>query len=128
MQDATAIRRIESRYAALSSVMDERLRRQWAAAEAKAYGWGGVRAVSRATGLSPNTISKGLAELEARAADPTAPRPSRLRRPGAGRKRATDADPELAAALERLVDPVTRGDPQSPLRWTCKSTTRLRAS
>ena len=125
MQDATAIRRIESRYAALSSVMDERMRRQWAAAEAKAYGWGGVRAVSRATGLSPNTISKGLAELEARAADPTAPRPSRLRRPGGGRKRATDADPELAAALERLVDPVTRGDPQSPLRWTCKSTTRL---
>jgi Rhodopirellula transposase DDE domain len=125
MQDAATIQRIESRYADLSSVMDERMRRQWAAAEAKSYGWGGVRAVSRATGLSPNTISKGLAELESRAADPTAPRPSRLRQPGAGRKRATDADPELASALELLVDPVTRGDPQSPLRWTCKSTTQL---
>jgi hypothetical protein len=125
MQDAATIQRIESRYADLSSVMDERLRRQWAAAEAKSYGWGGVRAVSRATGLSPNTISKGLTELESRAADPKAPRPSRLRQPGAGRKRATDADPELAAALELLVDPVTRGDPQSPLRWTCKSTTQL---
>ena len=125
MQDAATIQRIESRYADLSSVMDERMRRQWAAAEAKSYGWGGVRAVSRATGLSPNTISKGLAELESRAADPTVPRPSRLRQSGAGRKRATDADPELAAALELLVDPVTRGDPQSPLRWTCKSTTQL---
>jgi hypothetical protein len=125
MQDAATIQRIESRYADLSSVMDERMRRQWAAAEAKSYGWGGVRAVSRATGLSPNTISKGLTELESRAADPTVPQPSRLRQRGAGRKRATDADPELASALELLVDPVTRGDPQSPLRWTCKSTTQL---
>ena len=125
MQDAATIQRIESRYTNLCSVMDERMRRQWAAAEAKSYGWGGVRAVSRATGLSPNTISKGLTELESRAANPTVPRPSRLRQPGAGRKRATDADPELASALELLVDPVTRGDPQSPLRWTCKSTTQL---
>ena len=68
MQDAMAIHRIELRYGALVAVMDERLRRQWAAAEAQAYGWGGVRAVSRATGLSPNTVAKGLAELEARAA------------------------------------------------------------
>jgi hypothetical protein len=66
-----------------------------------------------------------LVELEAREANPSVARESRLRKPGAGRKRATDADPGLAAALQRLVDPVTRGDPQSPLRWTCKSTTRL---
>ena len=125
MQDAAAIRGIESRYATLSSLMDERVRRQWAAAEAKSYGWGGVRAVSCATGLSRNTIAKGLAELAARESNPTAPRPNRLRGTGAGRKRVTDADPQLAAALERLVDPVTRGDPQSPLRWTCKSTTQL---
>lgn len=125
MQDPTSLRGIESRYAALAALMDERMRRQWAAAEAKSYGWGGVRAVSRATGLSPNTITKGLSELEAHRADPAAPRPSRLRRPGAGRKSATDADPGLAAALERLVDPVTRGDPESPLRWTCKSTGQL---
>jgi transposase len=101
------------------------MRRQWAAAEARAYGWGGVRAVSQATGMSPTTIARGRAELEEREADPTVSLPTRLRKPGGGRKRATDADPKLAAALERLVDPVTRGDPQSPLRWTCKSTTQL---
>ena len=125
MQVAATIQRIESRYAALASLMDERMRRRWAAAEAKSYGWGGIRAVSRATGMAPNTITKGLAELETREIDPEAPCETRLRKPGAGRKCATDADPELAAALERLVDPVTRGDPQSPLRWTCKSTTQL---
>ena len=125
MQDAAAIQGIESRYAAMVSLMDERTRRQWAAAEARSYGWGGVRAVSRATGMSPNTITRGLAELEAREADPEAPIGSRLRKAGAGRRRATQADPELAAALEQLVDPVTRGDPMSPLRWTCKSTAQL---
>ena len=125
MQDATAIRGIASRYAALSMLMDERMRRQWAAAEARSYGWGGIRAVSRATGLSPNTIAKGLAELESHEADPSVARSGRLRKSGAGRKRATDADPGLAAALERLVDPVTRGDPRSPLRWTCTSTAQL---
>jgi len=125
MQDAAAIQGIESRYAALVSLMDERTRRQWAAAEARSYGWGGVRAVSRAIGMSPNTIAEGLAELEAREADPEAPIKPRVRNPGAGRKRATETDPELAASLEQLVDPVTRGDPMSALRWTCKSTTQL---
>jgi hypothetical protein len=125
MQDAAVVQRIESRYAALAPLMDERMRRQWAAAEARVCGWGGVRAVSRATGMSPNTIGKGRAELEEREADPTISLPTRLRKPGGGRKRATDADPKLAAALERLVEPATRGDPQSPLRWTCKSTTQL---
>jgi len=125
MQDAAAIRRIESRYAALAPLMDERMRRQWAAAEAGSYGWGGLRAVSRATGISPTTIAVGRMELGAREADPTAPRESRLRKPGGGRKRLTAVDPELTASLERLVDPMTRGDPQSPLRWTCKSTTQL---
>jgi len=107
------------------SLMDERTRRQWAAAEARSYGWGGIRAVSRATGICSNTIKKGLAELEAREADPESPIGSRLRKAGAGRRRATEADPELATALEQLVDPVTRGDPMSPLRWTCKSTAQL---
>src|SRR6516225_4691753 len=125
MQDATAIERIGSVFAAVAPLMDERMRRQWAAAEANAYGWGGVRAVSVAIGMSPNTIRKGVAELAVRVAAPNAPIENRLRRKGAGRKRSTDRDPELCAALERLVDPVTRGDPQSPLRWTCKSTTRL---
>jgi hypothetical protein len=125
MQDAAAIQRIESRYIALASLMDERIRRQWAAAEARSYGCGGLRAVSRATGISPTTIAVGRTELEARETDPKAPRESRLRKPGGGRKRLTAVDPELAAILERLVDPMTRGDPQSPLRWTCKSTTQL---
>ena len=78
MQDATVIQGIASRYASLSTLMDERMRRQWAAAEARSYGWGGIRAVSRATGLSPNTISKGLVELETHEANPSAPRSGRL--------------------------------------------------
>jgi transposase len=105
--------------------MDERMSRQWAAAEAAAYGWGGVRAVSEATGISPHTIRRGAAELAERAAAPDSPVSTRIRRPGGGRKACTESDAELAAALESLVDPVTRGDPMSPLRWTCKSTTRL---
>ena len=125
VQDANAIKKIEFRYATLGGMMDERLRRQWAAAEARSYGWGGVRAVSRATGMSPNTIVRGLSELEFMEAHPEASRSERLRSPGGGRKRAIEVDPHLAATLERLVDPVTRGDPESPLRWTCKSTTQL---
>jgi hypothetical protein len=125
MQDKATIEQIESKYSALASVMDERMRRQWAGAEAEAYGWGGVRAVSRATGLSPNTIRKGMAELEARRLEPTTPIDKRVRRAGGGRKRSTEADPGLWGALERLVAPSTRGDPESPLRWTSKSTARL---
>ena len=92
--------------------------------EPKSYGWGGRCAVSRATGISPNTISKGLLEL-ARPSKRVATKRLPLRKPGGGRKRATVADPELASALERLVEPATRGDPESGLRWTCKSTTHL---
>jgi Rhodopirellula transposase DDE domain len=125
MQDAIVIQGIEARYAALAPLLDERMRRQWAAAETQAYGWGGVRAVSRAIGMSPNTIVKGLAELAARRDDPGAPLEARLRAEGGGRLRATDADPEPAEVLERLVNPATRGDPMSPLRWTCKSTYQL---
>ena len=125
MQDAAAIEGIESRYAALALLMDERMRRQWAAAEARSYGWGGRRAVSQATGMSPNTIAKGLPNWMREALRRMSPLPERLREPGAGRKRVVDVDPELPAALERLVDPETRGDPMSPLRWTCKSTTQL---
>lgn len=125
MWDAAAREGIQLRYAALSPLMDERMRRQWAAAEAQSYGWGGVRFVCAAIGMSHNTLRKGQRELATRGRQPGAPIPTRLRQPGAGRKRATEADPDLAAALERLVDPATRGDPQSPLKWTCKSTTQL---
>jgi len=105
--------------------MDERMRRRWAAAEAGAYGWGGVRAVSRATGLSANTLRKGSVELSSPERDGEAVLGPRLHCAGGGRKRRTETDPELLESLERLVDPVTRGDPDSPLRWTCKSTTHL---
>ena len=125
MQDEATLRAIESKYQSLSMLMDERMRRQWAAAESRAYGWGGVRAVSSAIGMSPNTIRKAVAELEVRDKNPDAPVESRLRRKGAGRKRSTDTDPELLHALESLVEPTTRGDPESALRWTCKSTTLL---
>jgi hypothetical protein len=125
MQDEAVLRAIESKYRSLSVLMDERMRRQWAAAESRAYGWGGVRAVSTVTGMSPNTIRKGLTELAVRDENPDAPVEPALRRAGAGRKRRTEADPELLDALGSLVEPTTRGDPESALRWTCKSTTLL---
>jgi hypothetical protein len=125
MQDAIAIHLIETKYRSLLPMMDERMRRHWAASEARAYGWGGVAAVAHATGLSPTTIRKGQAELAVSAAQPGEWKASRLRRPGAGRKPKTEEDPELVQMLEKLVDPLTRGDPQSPLRWTCKSTRSL---
>ena len=104
--------------------MDERMRRLWAGAEAEAIGWGGVVAVSRATGMAISTVRKGRDEVRAGA------RPSdvvQVRRKGGGRPRITVQHPELWPSLERLVDPVTRGDPESPLRWTCKSTQALAA-
>jgi hypothetical protein len=125
MQDAAAIEGIASRFHDLSPLMDERMQRQWAASEALAYGWGGIQAVSRATGMSPTTIRRGSVELRARRASPRGVDPGRVRRPGGGRKRRVDADPGLMRALEALVDPATRGDPESPLRWTCKSTRTL---
>ena len=125
MQDAAAIGRIQQKYAALDPVMDERLRRQWAATEANALGWGGVSLVARATGLARNTIAHGVRDLVERAKTPRAPVPALLRKAGAGRRRLTQTDPTLLPALDALVDPVTRGHPESPLRWTCKSTRQL---
>lgn len=125
MQRADLIRQIELKFAVLNPVFDERVRRQWAAAEALAYGWGGETAVKEATGLSYDTIRKGMEELGQREVDPDAPLEKRVRSEGGGRRRRDEEDGELVPALERLVDPATRGDPQSPLRWTCKSTRRL---
>jgi transposase len=105
--------------------MDERMRRQWAATQEQTYGWGGLSAVSDATGMSRNTIRRGVQELEVRKKKPEAAVESRLRRKGGGRKCLTESDPGLLEALEVLVEPMSRGDPQSPLRWTCKSTARL---
>jgi len=95
MQDAATVQRIAVKFGALGPLMDERMRRQWAAAEAASYGWGGIRAVSQATGLSPTTIRKGRVELRARTERRGEPVATRLRRAGGGRKRKTDSDPEL---------------------------------
>jgi hypothetical protein len=102
------------------------MRRLVAAAESEAIGCGGVSAVARATGVSRRAITEGVKELsQRRAVRKVAPSESRIRRRGAGRKRAIDKDLSLLEDLDRLVDPVTRGDPESPLRWTCKSVRRL---
>jgi hypothetical protein len=124
VQDTKFIAKVRRKYRALSVEMDERSRRQWAAAEARELGWGGVTAVAQATGLSRTTITAGQRELELPAKQ-RAVEGLRVRRPGGGRKALTETDPGLLSALEALIEPVTRGDPQSPLRWTCKSTRRL---
>src|SRR5689334_15947319 len=119
---------IAEKFAALEPVLDERARRLWAAAEARAIGRGGISRVSEATGLSRITIRSGLSELNT--PDPPLGRGApagRTRRHGGGRKPLTEHDPRLLRALEVLVDPVTRGDPMSPLRWTCKSAAKLAA-
>ncbi len=125
MQDASVVEGIRRKFEALRPVMNERARRLWAAAEAREWGWGGVSAVANATGLSRTTITAGLRELHADTPANESKSPARVRRTGGGRKRLTETDPGLLAALESLVEPTTRGDPESPLRWTCKSTRRL---
>jgi len=97
--------------------LDERTRRLTAASEAKVLGRGGVSLVSRACGLSRKAIHKGIREIEAGLTWP-----GRIRRPGGGRKPITQSDPELVHRLEAIIEETTRGDPESPLRWTCKST------
>lgn len=109
-------------FESLAGVLDERTRRLVAAAEASAIGFGGVSIVARASGLSRGTVIRGMAELKSA---PKLPRTQRIRRAGAGRKRTANRDATLKRDLETLVEPVTRGDPESPLRWTCKSVRQL---
>jgi hypothetical protein len=115
---------IGDRFNLLAWTLDERLRWIVCAAEARVLGHGGVTAVSQATGVSRWAIHAGLKELEERPAE-REPSDRRIRRPGAGRKKVTDRDPTLMSDLESLVEPVTWGDPESPLRWTTKSLRRL---
>src|SRR5512144_1889013 len=124
MQDTQTIARIRRKYQLLVPEMDERRRRQWAAVEARELGWGGISLVAQATGLSRPTITVGLRELDRPIAQRAA-EAARIRRRGGGRPPLTKTDPGLLAALESLLEPSTRGDPMSPLRWTCKSTRRL---
>jgi len=118
MVDETVIQR---KYVAIRDSLNERSRRLWAAAEAREAGRGGFAAVVRATGMSPRTLARGLRELQSPPVLPT----GRIRRAGGGRKPTRVLEPGLVEALDRLVEPSTRGDPESPLRWTCKATRRL---
>jgi len=118
MEDATGVRQ---RFRLLTTTLDEKSRRLVVAAECKAWGRGGVSAVSKATGVSRQVIRQGMRELGEPAREPA----GRIRRPGGGRKKASQKDPTLVADLEKLVDPTTRGDPESCLRWTCKSVRNL---
>ena len=115
---------IRRRFIRVKGLLNERQRRLWAAAEAEGSGYGGVSAVARATGVSRRAIHAALKELKA------GERPrqhGRIRRAGAGRKSLSETQPKLKPALDALVEPTSRGDPQSPLRWTCRSVRRLAA-
>ena len=114
---------IRARFVALKPHLDERSRRVLAAAEAKAAGYGGIAAVWRATGIAPSTIGRALREL----ADGSGPPLGLVRHSGGGRKPLVETDMGLLDALLALVEPTTRGDPESALRWTCKSLRRLEA-
>jgi hypothetical protein len=112
---------IETKFKDISFCLNERSRRIWAAAEAKNYGWGGISMVSRATKIDQKTIKSGIFEIE----DGNKLKGDCIRRPGGGRKKITVSNPNIIEELEALVAPTTRGDPESPLRWTSKSTYKL---
>ena len=114
---------VNEKFNALLPILDEKSRRLWAAAEAKSLGRGGISAVSKATGLSRTTIHQGLKEIEPSNAAKLASK--RIRAKGGGRKPVTRVNPTILHDLEGMVEPTTRGDPESPLRWTCKSTRQL---
>ena len=118
-------RDIQRRFRSLVPFLDERMRRLVAASESKVIGYGGVSVVARATGVSRRAISEGMKELSEPQTRKVRLDEARIRRRGAGRKRTVEKDSTLLEDLDRLVDPVTRGDPESPLRWTCKSVRRL---
>lgn len=113
---------IKCRYDYINRFLNEKSRRLFLASEAKTIGWGGIEKVSRATGVSSDTISKGCKELEN---EPEIIESGKIRKPGGGRKKLVDTDATLLSDLDNLIEPTTRGDPESPLRWTCKSTRKL---
>ncbi len=117
------LQELELKFASVWALLDERGRRLMAANEAQFLGYGGVSLVSRACGLSRKAIAKGIGEIRAGIVLPA----GRVRRMGAGRKKVTERDPGLAGALDRLIEPEVRGDPESQLRWTCTSTRTLAA-
>lgn len=118
---------VQMKYDELGSMMDERLKRHWAACEALALGYGGVAAVSQATGLSRTTIRRGIAEIEGEMPSLAEEIANRVRRPGGGRRPLAATDATLHRDLAAMLSDSTRGDPMSPLLWTCKSTRTLAA-
>jgi transposase len=118
MPEAHVIEWIRQKFLAIAPDLDERGRRRWAAIEGRSLGWGGIAAVATATGMSDRTIRTGIQELDVT----VSLSPDRQRRAGAGRKLLEHEQPKLVEALERMLESSSRGDPQSPLRWTCKST------
>jgi transposase len=120
MSNSEVVEWIRNKYLSLITDLDEKGRRRWAATEARSLGWGGITAVAKATGISDRTIRNGIEELE------TSTLPlGRQRKNGGGRHSLEEEWPELLVILDSLLDPITRGDPMSPLRWTCKSTRTL---
>ncbi len=124
MISTTTVEALKRKFNRVAPELDERGRRCWAASEALELGHGGVRAVAQAIGLGERTVRRGCAELR-QGTEPAEPSERRVRRRGGGRKSHQGQDAELIKALEALVEPSTRGDPMSPLRWTCKSTRKL---
>ena len=121
MPDATIVNGIRRKYNTLVGDLDERGRRRWAATEAESIGYGGITAVAQATGMSDRTIRNGIKEIRTE----RTVSPGRQRKVGGGRKSLEATQPNLVNAVEALVEPTERGDPESPLRWTCKSLTNL---
>lgn len=118
---------VQMKYDKLGSMMDERLKRHWAACEALALGYGGISAVAQATGLSRSTIRRGIVEVQQEMPQLAQEIGDRIRRPGGGRRPLVETDTALQGDLETLLADSTRGDPMSPLLWTCKSTRVLAA-
>lgn len=129
MTSMELVKQIAEKFKVLNALFDERHRRLWAATEAKAIGFGGLKIVHEATGLAKNTIRAGLEEIKPKRGRPSKKSPlaspEKVRKEGGGRKTLEEKQPGLEAALDALIAPETRGDPESPLRWTTKSTRNL---
>ena len=115
------LKELKDKYERIMHHLDERSKRLWCANEAIGIGWGGVSAVSKATGVSRTTIASGIKEITGKKDRLD----NRIRRSGGGRRKKSEINKQLVTDLDYLIQPITRGDPESPLRWVCKSTRKL---
>jgi hypothetical protein len=123
--DNETLKSIKDKYESLLPYLNEKTRRIWAACEALSLGWGGVTLLAKATGLSRTTINSGIRELSESSDTPSEKDLPRIRCQGGGRKLLEEKDGMLLSDLESLIEPMTLGDPESPLKWTCKSVAKL---